>query len=233
MSYAEVLADDLPVSQTDTRTRALFLFRTYNHLMGSILAFTGIEIALFQSGIAQKIAPPMMSAWWAVLGGFLVVGWLASATAHRARSTFAQYGALALYVTVWAVIFAPLIWIANAYAPGVTTSAAWVTILGFGVLSAIVYTMRKDFSFLGGILRWVGLAVVIAIFASIFLNFELGTWFSVGMIVFAGASILYTTSNILHYYSEDRYVAASLELFAGVALLFWYVLRLIMALKSD
>ena len=38
-----------------------------------------------------------------------------------------------------------------------------------------------------------------------------------------------TTSNILLHYPEDRYVAAALELFASVALMFWYVLRLFMS----
>ncbi len=50
-----------------------------------------------------------------------------------------------------------------------------------------------------------------------------------GMIAFAGAAILYDTSNVLHHYPEDRHVAAALELFASVALLFWYVLRLFMS----
>jgi FtsH-binding integral membrane protein len=47
---------------------------------------------------------------------------------------------------------------------------------------------------------------------------------SLGMIALAGGAILYDTSNVLHHYPEDRYVAAALELFASVALLFWYVL---------
>jgi FtsH-binding integral membrane protein len=46
------------------------------------------------------------------------------------------------------------------------------------------------------------------------------------MVALAGASILYDTSNILLHYPEDRYVGASLQLFASVALMFWYVLRL-------
>ena len=47
------------------------------------------------------------------------------------------------------------------------------------------------------------------------------------MVAFAGAAILYDTSNVLRHYPEDRYVAASLELFASTALMFWYVLRLL------
>jgi FtsH-binding integral membrane protein len=49
------------------------------------------------------------------------------------------------------------------------------------------------------------------------------------MIGLAGAAILYDTSNVLHHYPEDRYVSASLSLFASVAVLFWYVLRFFMA----
>ena len=36
-------------------------------------------------------------------------------------------------------------------------------------------------------------------------------------------------SNVLHHYPTDRYVGAALQLFASVALMLWYVLRLFMA----
>jgi FtsH-binding integral membrane protein len=49
------------------------------------------------------------------------------------------------------------------------------------------------------------------------------------MIALAGGSILYDTSNVLHHYPENKHVGAALELFASVALLFWYVLRLFMS----
>ena len=55
------------------------------------------------------------------------------------------------------------------------------------------------------------------------------SWFSVAMVGLAGAAILYDTSNVLHHYPEDRYVAASLQLFASVAMMFWYVLRIFMS----
>jgi FtsH-binding integral membrane protein len=52
------------------------------------------------------------------------------------------------------------------------------------------------------------------------------------MIALAGASILYDTSKVLHEYPQDRYVGASLQLFASVALLFWYVLRLFLGRRN-
>lgn len=48
------------------------------------------------------------------------------------------------------------------------------------------------------------------------------------MLVLAGGAILYDTAKIMRYYPVDRHVAASLELFASVALMFWYVLRILM-----
>lgn len=60
-------------------------------------------------------------------------------------------------------------------------------------------------------------------------GFNLGVWFSAAMIVLACGYILYDTSNVLHHYRTDQYVAAAVALFASVALLFWYVLRIMMA----
>jgi Inhibitor of apoptosis-promoting Bax1 len=88
---------------------------------------------------------------------------------------------------------------------------------------------RKDFSFLGSLLRWGGILALVAIVAGAIFGFQLGTFFSVAMVGLAGASILYDTSNVLHHYSEDSHVAAALELFASVALMFWYVLQLFMS----
>ena len=220
-----------PVAALGDDARAAFLTRTYSHLLGAILAFAGIEIFLFQSGLAAPIAAALtQGSWLLVLGAFMVVGWLASSTAARATSRAAQYAALAAYVVAYAVIFVPLLYMAETYAGGgVIGSAAWVTLLGFSALTALVFFTGKDFSFMGGMLKWLGIVAVLLIVASVLFGFALGTWFSVAMIGFAGAAILYDTSKILHHYPEDRYVSAALELFGAVALMFWYVLRLFMS----
>lgn len=222
----------MPVSGLGSDARATFITRTYLHLGGAILAFTLIEMFLFASGLAYTLASGMLGTpWLLILGAFIVVSWLASWAAHTALSPAAQYAALAAYVVVEALIFVPMLVIAEATAPGVIQSAGAVTLLGFAGLSAVVYFTRKDFSFLNSILGWVGISALILIVASVLFGFELGTWFSVAMIALAGGAILRDTSNILHHYSEDRYVAAALQLFASVALLYWYVLRLFLSRK--
>jgi uncharacterized protein len=218
-----------PVSELAIEDRSDFIWKCYAHVVGAILAFAAIEVYFFQSGIAAAIAEPMFNNWLIVLAAFMLASWGASHVAHRIQSKNAQYAALAVFVVVEALIFAPLLYVANAMAPGVIDSAAGVTMLGSAGLIATAMITRKDFSFLRGLLVWIGMLAMIGIVASLLFSFDLGTWFSVAMIGFAGAAVLYDTSNIMHHYPEDKYVAASMALFASIALMFWYVLRLFMS----
>lgn len=220
----------IPIGQQSVDARAGFITRTYNHLMGAIVLFIGIELLLFGSGMAAPIAQTMLSgSWLMVLGAFMLVGWLANGVAARSESLPAQYAALGAYVVFQALIFVPMLYIAEQTASGVIQSAAIVTLLGFAGLTAVVFTTRRDFSFLGSLVRYGFILGIVAIIGGVLFGFELGTWFSVAMIGLAGAAILYETSNVLHHYPEDRYVAASLSIFASVAVLFWYVLRFFMS----
>lgn len=218
---------DLP-----TDARNAFINKTYMHLTGAIFAFTGIEIALFKTGLAGPILQAIGGSWMLVLGAFLVISWFATSLAHSASKPV-QYLALAAYVGVWAIMFVPMIVMAEGVAPGAIKSAALITFVGFSGLTATVFITKQDFSFLGSVLKWAGIMALIAIVGGFIFKWELGMWFSVAMVGFAGASILYTTSNILHTYHEDQYVGAALELFAGVAMLLWYVLRIFIARGDD
>ena len=100
-------------------------------------------------------------------------------------------------------------------------------------ISAVALTTKRDFSFLGGILKIGSFVVLGLIVASFFLPISLGLWFSAAMIIFASGAILYNTSNLLHRYQPGQHVAASLSLFASVALLFWYVLRFLMSFNRN
>ncbi len=218
-----------PASSLSVEDRSQFIWKCYAHVVAGILAFAAVEAYLFQSGIAARIAAPMINNWLLVIGGLMLAGWGASHVAHRLESKQAQYAAFAVYIVVQALVFSPLLFIAEATQPGVIDSAAGVTVLGCVGLIAVAMITRKDFSFLRGMLVWIGLLAMVGIVASLLFGFQLGTWFSVAMIGFAGAAILYDTSNIMHHYSQERYVAASMALFASIMLMFWYVLQLFMS----
>jgi FtsH-binding integral membrane protein len=219
-----------PVAAANAETRSTFIWRTYGHVALAILGFTAVESYLFSSGLADRIVQVIAgTSWLLVLGAFIIVAMAASHIAHRVESKALQYAALAGYVVAEAIIFVPLLYVAMLQQPGVIESAAGVTLLGVGALTAVVFVTKKDFSFLRGIVIWGGVLALVAIVGGVLFGFELGTWFSVAMIGYAGGVILYDTSNVLHHFPEDRYVAAALQLFASIALMFWYVLRLFMS----
>ena len=67
---------------------------------------------------------------------------------------------------------------------------------------------------------------------AIIFGFDLGPIFIYAMIALGCGYILYDTSNVLHHYRIGQHVAASLALFASVALLFWYILQLFMSRRE-
>lgn len=218
-----------PVAELSAADRSSFIWKCYAHVVGAIVAFAAIEVYLFQSGVAAAIARPMAGNWLLVLGAFILASWGATHVAHKIESRNAQYAAFAFFIVVEALIFVPMLAMAMAMQPGIIDSAAGVTLLGSIGLIATAMITRKDFSFLRGLLVWAGILALVGIVASLLFGFELGTWFSVAMIGFAGAAVLYDTSNIMHHYPEDKYVAASMALFASIAMMFWYILRLFMS----
>jgi hypothetical protein len=220
-----------PSVQADSRS--IFISRTYTHLVAGILGFILVEIGLFESGAALQIARFMLGFnWWLILGAFMLTGWLATHTAQTSSSKAMQYFAYGVYVVAEALIFVPLLYIANLKAPGAIDSATLITALGAGGLMFVAHRTRKDFSFLRAVLMWGFVVALLVMIGGAVFGFNLGTWFSVAMIGFAGVAVLYDTSNVIHHYPEDRYVSAALQLFASIALMFWYVLRFVMGNRN-
>jgi FtsH-binding integral membrane protein len=210
--------------------RAAFIRRTYLHLAGAIAVFLGLEAYLFASGAAQMLARTMLGgsfSWLIVLALFMGVSMLANWWANSQTSRAMQYLGLALYIVAEAIIFVPLLFIAQIKAGGGVILEAGIVSLGlFLGITAVVFMTRKDFSFMGPILAIGGFVALGFIVASLVFGFSLGSVFAFVMVAFAGGAILYDTSNVLHRYNPNQHVAASLSLFASIALLFWYILQI-------
>lgn len=219
--------------------RTTFIRRTYVHLLGGIGLFVFLETLVFTMVSEAALANTMQTMlggrynWLMVLGAFMVVSWVARSWAESSVSQSLQYLGLGAYVVAEAAIFVPLLYIAQKLAPGAIPAAGIMTAIVFTGLTAIVFTTRADFSWMGKYLALAGIAAMGLIVCSFFLQgLPMGMWFSGAMVVLAAGYILYDTSNILHRYRTDQHVAASLALFASVALLFWYILRIMIALSS-
>lgn len=227
------MTDVLVAHSTDVE-KASFYKKTYLHVAFAILAFIGVETVLLNVVPAEVIG--LMFAqkytWLLVLGVFWLASFLASKwSMSQSKST--QYFGLGFYILLEAVIFLPLIYIAIANSDyNVIFQAATLTIAMFAGISAVAFTSKRDFSFLRNIITIGGFIAIGLIVAGMIFGFNLGLWFSVGMVILASATILYQTSKLKDSYATNQYVGASLQLFASIMLLFWYILRILMSRRS-
>jgi FtsH-binding integral membrane protein len=227
-----------PVASLDDAARAAFITRVYQHLLVAVGAFVLFEALLINLGVAEAMWDFVASngaAWFLLLGGFMVVSWLATNAAHDVLEPSRQYAGLFALAAAEALIFAPFLHYFFEVQPNgdaTVVAAALITAAGFAGLTAVAFVTRRDLSFLRGILLWGFVSSLVLIGAAIIFGLSLGIWFSVAMIALAGASILYSTQTILRRYPEEAYVGASVQLFASVMLLFWYVLRLVGQLRG-
>ena len=221
-----------PVAEAPLETRTDFVRKTYYHLAGAILAFAALETLLLSLIPAEAVFKWLQAGKFnmlLVLGAFMGASFIANKWAASSTSKSTQYLGLGLYVVAEALIFLPILFYAKAFDPSAIGKAGVVTgglVLG---LTAIAFTTKTDFTFLGGALKIGGIVAIGLVVSAMLFGIGLGTWFSVAMIVLAAGSILYTTSGMLYHYAPGQHVAASLALFASVATMFYYVLRLFLS----
>jgi FtsH-binding integral membrane protein len=223
-------------AQAETNERASFIRQTYLHLLGAIAAFAAITGALLNTPLGERITEALMGnqmGWLVVLGAFVLVSWVANKWASSSTSVGMQYAGLALYVVAEAVIFTPLLYFASTLGPPhVIANAAILTAVVFCGLTAIVFATGADFSWMRTGLMVAGFAALGVIVCSLLFGFNLGIVFIAAILLLASGYILYDTSNVLHHYRIGQHVAAALALFASVALMFWYMIQLLMSLSS-
>jgi FtsH-binding integral membrane protein len=226
-------------ANSEAAERATFIRKTYLHLLGAVLAFCALEYFYVNSGLAETMYRTLMGngrgAWLVVMLLFVGVSWLANYWALSATSVGLQYAGLGLYVLAESIIFAPVLFLAALPQFGgsnVIPTAGLITLLMFSGLTIAVFVTGHDFSFLRTALIIGGFASIGFIACSALFGFQINNLFMIAMVVLACGYILYDTSNVLHHYRIGQHVAASLALFAAVALLFWYILQLVMSLQS-
>lgn len=219
-------------SSAAAEDRATFIRKTYLHLAAAIGLMVLLESVLLKlPGVENWIAAMTHGqySWLIVLGLFMGATWIGERMARSGTSQALQYLGLALFVVAYAIVFLPILYIAQHSFPGVIAQAGITCGFLFAGLTATVFITRKDFSFLGPIIAIASLIALGVIIAGILFGFNLGLFFSAAMVALAAGAILYHTSNVLHTYSTSEYVAAALTLFGSVALLFFYILRILMS----
>jgi len=221
-------ATALPTTTTDAR--ALFIRRTYLHLAGAILACAVVATLLLRWSGARDLSETMTRGynWLIVLALFFGASTLADRWARSATTPSRQYLGLGLFVVAQAIVLLPILLIATRYStPDVLPTAGILTLGLFVGLTVVAFLSGTDFSFLRGALVLGGFLALGLIGVGIIFGLNLGVWFAVALVAYAGAAILYQTSAIIRDYRTDQYVAAALGLFSAIALLFWNILNIV------
>lgn len=223
----------LLVANATSEEKVAFYKKTYAHVAGGVLLFILFEYVLLSSQAIVDFTLSMTQGyrWLLMIGGFMLITNYAESTALKTTDKNLQYLAYAGYIFAEAFIFVPLLDIAISYTEGfaLLQQASIITLTLFAGLSAVVILTKKDFSFLKAGLT-IGFFIAIGLFiAGTLFGFDLGLWFSVGMCLLAGGSILYQTSNLVHRFGTEDYIPAALGLFASLMLLFWYVVQILLS----
>jgi len=213
--------------------RVDFYKKTYLHVAYGVLVFILVEYLMLSSDAIVKIALSLTQGkmWFIMLGGFMLATSYAERMAIKSHDRNKQYLGYLIYIIAEAFIFVPMLYIATTIDGGgqILKQASVLTLSLFTGLSAVVLFTKKDFSFMKRFLT-IGFFIALGLIAAgLLFGFNLGLWFSVGMIVLAAGSILYQTSNLIHQYSTDQYVSAAIGLFASLMLLFWYILSIFLS----
>jgi FtsH-binding integral membrane protein len=220
--------------------RVKFIRRTYMHLLGAGLAFVAASAALISTGVAETIIRDVFLAnrfAWLMLMVLFIGGTFAAQLMARSRSSVGvQYAGLALYVGLYTLLFVPILTIASlpkyGGTPELPIQAGIVTLAVFAGLTVAVFVSGKDFSFLGPILSVCAFLALGVILAAVLFGFSLGLVFCALMVALFAGYVIYDTSNVLHHYSTNEHVAASMALFGSAAMLFYYILLLFMSARD-
>lgn len=220
------------VAHASNEEQVAFYKKTYTHVALGVLAFIILESILLKvTPLVELMLSLQGYSWLILLAGFMGVTWVAQNLAYQSLSKSKQYLGYFLYILAQAIIFVPILYIAMYYSggPKMIMQAGIITVGMFVGLTAAVMQTNINFSFMRTGLT-IGFFIALGLMvAGLLFGFNLGLWFSVGMVVLASGSILYSTHQIKNEFDTEQYVPAALSLFASLMLLFWYILRIFMS----
>jgi len=234
--------------------RVAFLRKTYGLLGLSLIAFAALTggFLRYMPETSFRFSSWAFSGpwrWLAVVGLFILVGYVAERLARSETSVGLQYLGLGIGIASYAVLLQPILWILirrfgnpeaitvngegmlSGQAGSILMQAIVITLAIFIGLTLTVFVTKKDFSFMRGALTIGSFAALGVILASAIFGFSLGALFCGAMILLMAGYILFQTSLVMSYFPPSGYVAAALMLFSTVATLFWYVLQMLMTMN--
>jgi hypothetical protein len=169
----------------------------------------------------------------------LLLGALFRRVGYSARSMAVQYLWLGAFVVVESVVLVPALSRASAHTAGAIRNAALLTLLAFACGAVGAFALRRDLSSLGALVQSTLGLELIGVATALAFGFGLGSGFALVVLATALAALVHDVSAVFEDAAAeddaerdggpDRHAAASLALFASMALMFWSALSLFVA----
>jgi FtsH-binding integral membrane protein len=212
------------VANQSADVRAGFIRKVYSLFFLSLLVTVGV-------GALAASNTPAVIGFWPILMIAGIVCIIALSFARRVPGW--NVALLYLYSAIQGAILGPLLTMYESRFPGIATQAGWITIGVFGGLTGYVFSTKKDFSFLGGMLFMGLIALIIAGLVMMFFHVAwLSTVYSVvGVIIFSGF-VLYDTSQIMQRLGPEDAVTGAVSLYLDFINLFMFILRLLSSRRA-
>lgn len=227
-SYGASGMRSLSVAESSAEVRLAFIRKTYLLFMAGILTaivagFLCLTVSPIRSVAISILQMPILAF------GVIIGASIGSQVLANREEAGVAYAGLFGFTTLIGFLFAPILYMYENSAPGIVGQAAFLSTLVFGSLTAYAFVSRKDFSFLGGALFVVMLAVIGGALANMlfFKSSGFGYWLAWGTLLLSSGFVLYQTSNIIHEFTPRQAAGAALGLFVSFFNIFMSILRIL------
>jgi modulator of FtsH protease len=225
--YGQSSMRSLSVAESSAEVRLGFIRQTYVLFMAGILtAIVAGFLCLTVPSLTQAAVGILRSP---ILAFGIIIGASIGCQVLANREGGVAYAGLFGFTSLIGFMFAPILAMYEGSAPGIVGQAAFLSTLVFGSLTAYAFVSRKDFSFLGGALFVVMLAVIGGALANMlwFKSSGFGYWLAWGSLLMSSGFVLYQTSNIIHEFTPRQAAGAALGLFVSFFNIFMSLLRIL------
>jgi modulator of FtsH protease len=224
--------------------RLAFVRRVYSlFFLSLVAAFAGGFFAISTGAVLWFVRHPII-AFVLYIGGVFGVQGLSRKSGINVIALLAYAAFTGAYFSLIALVSYLVTGGKMDPATGALTGGSWhlagqafgLTLIVFGGLTLFAFVSRTDFSFLGGalfigLLIFLGLGVIGMIWG--FPSSGLQMAFLVGVVVIMAGYVLFDTSNIMRHYPTDASVSAALAIYIDFAILFVYLLQILIQIYGN
>lgn len=233
MIKTDYYAPDIVVN-SKPKLRLNFVKKSFLNLSIFILAFLMLATITYRSSsfpifvtiiLINEYAP------YILLIALILLSILINFMASKAESLVLQYIYLLTYIFLANIVFIPIL----SFISNFDASILFYLFTLILILSATIFYLsfldQTDFSFVKNFLNLSAIIVLCSFVFTLFLSPSVYFWFSAGIILLIGTSMIYETNRIIYKYKTNQFASASLAMLSSIPMIFFHIIRYLLGSK--